>query len=162
MQTMKMCNMMLKTRTNHFQLISLTMFIIVKVNCQKGPCTDNSITGCCAGTAWDISLGKCVECRPGYVGFQCDTLCPYPYHGKLCSSTCNCSKYECDPSVGCVDDTTGQNTYSIQSSTFDFSSRPAKRLNSSACGFSIPTYGIIIIVLCLRSVKCSHNIRTIK
>lgn len=48
-----------------------------------------------------------LECMPGYSGLKCSYLCPYPSYGVHCQKTCDCSKDECDMSVGCLQTTTG-------------------------------------------------------
>lgn len=48
-----------------------------------------------------------LECMPGYSGLNCSYPCPYPSYGVHCQKICDCSKYECDMSVGCLQTTTG-------------------------------------------------------
>lgn len=40
---------------------------------------------------------------PGYSGENCSSPCPYPYYGLHCHGTCNCSRYLCNVSKGCID-----------------------------------------------------------
>lgn len=44
-----------------------------------------------------------IECMPGYSGVNCSSPCPYPYYGLHCHGTCNCSRYLCNVSKGCID-----------------------------------------------------------
>lgn len=67
--------------------------------------------GCC-----EKSIGNCIECCEnyhfsddicqvcplGFHGVRCRTECVYPWYGKLCSSICNCSKFECHSALGCL------------------------------------------------------------
>lgn len=48
-----------------------------------------------------------LECMPGFSGLNCSYPCPYPSYGVHCQKICDCSKYECDMSVGCLQTTTG-------------------------------------------------------
>lgn len=41
-------------------------------------------------------------CDPGYFGYYCIDICPYPYYGKYCDHTCNCSKPHCSHVIGCI------------------------------------------------------------
>lgn len=42
------------------------------------------------------------ECEAGTIGSQCEIVCPYPWYGKQCLSTCNCSEDQCNPAEGCI------------------------------------------------------------
>ena len=40
-------------------------------------------------------------CPLGYFGNNCSVQCPGRSFGLFCGETCNCSKSECNPALGC-------------------------------------------------------------
>ncbi|XP_062609193.1 multiple epidermal growth factor-like domains protein 6 [Saccostrea cucullata] len=67
---------------------------------QKGPCRDHNF-GCCVGTKWDESQGKCTDCKLGYHGPNCKLVCEYPRFGMRCMAVCNCTNSSCNFRTGC-------------------------------------------------------------
>ncbi|XP_056003613.1 uncharacterized protein LOC130049702 [Ostrea edulis] len=50
------------------------------------PCPDRNCRHC------HIQTGACYECKPGYQGHRCESLCSTQYYGEICKQTCgNCS-----------------------------------------------------------------------
>lgn len=41
------------------------------------------------------------ECNDGKFEHRCETVCPFPWYGRLCVSKCNCTQDYCDPIYGC-------------------------------------------------------------
>ncbi|XP_062591348.1 platelet endothelial aggregation receptor 1-like isoform X2 [Saccostrea cucullata] len=52
----------------------------------------------------------CVECDPGYRGYNCSETCPPNHYGPKCFKTCDCLPYQyCDTEKGCLCNTTSVN-----------------------------------------------------
>ncbi|XP_061169152.1 platelet endothelial aggregation receptor 1-like [Saccostrea echinata] len=41
------------------------------------------------------------QCNPGYFGFNCTEMCPFPVYGIRCERRCKCSVEDCSPATGC-------------------------------------------------------------
>lgn len=70
-------------------------------------CANGNGTSCCAGYQWDQIQERCLPCKLGYTGANCDTKCFYPSYGKDCQSICICSEFFCDHENGCRNLTNG-------------------------------------------------------
>lgn len=70
-------------------------------------CANGNGTSCCAGYQWDQIQERCLPCKLGYTGANCDTKCFYPSYGKDCQSICNCTEFFCDHENGCKNLTNG-------------------------------------------------------
>ncbi|XP_062575879.1 multiple epidermal growth factor-like domains protein 11 isoform X2 [Saccostrea cucullata] len=70
-----------------------------------GHCPDNE-NGCCNN--YYNNGTECIECSPGYFGYDCSEPCPAGYYGELCASECTCNLSLCDRVTGCSN--AGSNT----------------------------------------------------
>lgn len=41
-------------------------------------------------------------CPDGFIGKECNTLCPYPTYGRNCDFICDCRKESCNAAIGCL------------------------------------------------------------
>ncbi|XP_062602594.1 uncharacterized protein LOC134264312 [Saccostrea cucullata] len=57
--------------------------------------------GCCAGFMLDINRSSCTPCDTGYIGRDCEILCPFPMFGDGCQFRCDCDISSCSPLIGC-------------------------------------------------------------
>ncbi|XP_078333635.1 scavenger receptor class F member 2-like [Crassostrea virginica] len=84
-----------------------SLHIVLFVNCVRNlsskKCEGNK-GGCCDGFMFNETIGKCIECRVGYIGANCSEPCPYNSYGKGCQMTCNCIQDDCDFVLGCKKD----------------------------------------------------------
>lgn len=65
-------------------------------------CGNINGTSCCSGYYWDEIQKRCILCKVGYFGPNCDTKCVYPSYGNDCQSKCNCKDTYCDHVEGCA------------------------------------------------------------
>lgn len=58
-------------------------------------------TVCCYNEYFDTSIGKCLNCRHGSIGWNCESSCTKGFYGYLCSTPCECDAHLCDKETGC-------------------------------------------------------------
>lgn len=58
-------------------------------------------TTCCYNEYLDTGTGKCLICRHGSIGLNCETPCMSGFYGFLCSTPCECVAHLCDKETGC-------------------------------------------------------------
>nr|XP_022325879.1 uncharacterized protein LOC111125923 isoform X2 [Crassostrea virginica] len=85
-----------------------SMVIVIALNVihqSKEDCVDDvrkptEGQNCC--TNYHMVGGFCEACPLGYFGNNCSVQCPGRSFGLFCGETCNCSKSECNPALGCL------------------------------------------------------------
>lgn len=80
--------------------LSTLLFFIFNTDVKSQACTESE-TGCCDGFFRSNKNNSCELCRPGYIGKNCTSSCPYPTYGHGCQGICDCGKDKCDVSTGC-------------------------------------------------------------
>lgn len=81
-------------------ILSTLVFFIFNIDVKSQACTESE-SGCCDGYFWSYKNNSCESCRPGYIGINCTTSCPYPTYGHGCQGKCDCIEDKCDVSTGC-------------------------------------------------------------
>ncbi|XP_062585800.1 multiple epidermal growth factor-like domains protein 10 isoform X2 [Saccostrea cucullata] len=56
---------------------------------------------CSYGHEWDYTLEKCVSCKDGFYGADCNTPCSNGRYGKHCELICTCAEQDCHHIYGC-------------------------------------------------------------
>ncbi|XP_065929625.1 cell death abnormality protein 1 [Magallana gigas] len=72
---------------------------------------------CCQGYKWNNEETRCIPCVKGFIGHNCNVICPFPAYGLECQSICNCTENSCDPGDGCIGHTTENETHMQNNST---------------------------------------------
>ncbi|XP_062577796.1 uncharacterized protein LOC134239636 [Saccostrea cucullata] len=69
-------------------------------------CHRGNETSCCKD--YEERNNICVECRPGFRGFDCNLTCPENHYGPRCNMPCNCNNISeyCHPVCGCISNLT--------------------------------------------------------
>ncbi|XP_048771497.2 uncharacterized protein LOC125677461 isoform X2 [Ostrea edulis] len=118
-----------------------------------------SNNGCCSGTIWNETLGKCTGCMPGYFDQYCNKTCEYPRYGMRCMGKCDCEQDICNIVTGCPK---YESSTILELSTFiikeDKSTNPllnnsTQKKNASLTVYSIHKKSILVpVTLVLGSV----------
>ncbi|XP_052714483.1 uncharacterized protein LOC128187875 [Crassostrea angulata] len=69
--------------------------------CLKSETTESGKLVCCRG--YEEKNNKCVECSPGFWGWNCTDRCPKNHYGKRCLTKCSCNETQiCHHVCGCL------------------------------------------------------------
>ncbi|XP_056004462.1 uncharacterized protein LOC125656947 [Ostrea edulis] len=79
-------------------------------------CGNKTFMTCCKD--YVQVANTCVECEPGYWGYNCSSPCPPNHYGRKCSQICDCSPSEyCDRGWGCLCNETSLNCTNTETET---------------------------------------------
>lgn len=107
----------------------LILYFYTQIEAQTGVCEKDPLI-CCQN--YRGVGGKCVECWPGFFGYNCTNTCPEGFYGKFCRGKCNCS--QCDKVSGCKQNSSSQGT-AIPGT--GYLGRQTSSRNASSSAFSI-------------------------
>ncbi|XP_078337942.1 uncharacterized protein LOC111135011 isoform X4 [Crassostrea virginica] len=84
-------------------LFTMILLITSDKNMSEDDCNRlNSTQPCCYNQYLNEATNRCVECRDGSIGWNCNMTCVRGYYGHFCKSECKCLSSLCDSATGCV------------------------------------------------------------
>ncbi|XP_056000575.1 uncharacterized protein LOC125657058 [Ostrea edulis] len=118
----------------HNHIVLMCYFVAIFSNkansygCSIGNITEDA-PGCCVNFYRVNNF--CQECRPGFIGYNCESACPYPWYGQLCIYRCQCPESECNHQYGCAPSTSPAYR-GISTDTISWSSDEATLMSSTS------------------------------